>query len=292
MRIYIAGFRGKDPYVEIDGFFKDTCILTSFYYNSSAEELKILHDGNPKSIIVDSGAHTFFTHTEGVLSAMGDRKYKKKKMPNHIEFLHKYARFISKAINYADYFVELDTQEIHGKHFQKYQRDLLKEVAGEKFLPVWHANEDIKDYYKLLDEYPFVCVEGIKLGRLSLDTYKKFTLDGYKAGVKIHVFASVNWQFMLQVPIYSTDSSTFFSSSKYGRFTISHELGRFVSYTTTHKEPIREALGHIRFIKNFRMNTKEIQKYKTMFRGVVENYNLSAAKLTEVWKARGIDWKD
>jgi len=297
MKIYCAGAGTFPTITEMIGVFSGIDVFSSYFdisrQQGSQDILPMLRKHEPRSVVCDSGAHAYFSAIGGAIKSASPITLAAK-LPPPKEYVAGYAEFIVRSLHLVDVFVEMDTVLIHGERFQKWQRDcLLEAVRGDRsrIMPVYHACEKRKVALKLIDEFPYVGIEGKRTKNLSLDDYMQIVHAAYKKKCKVHAFASVDNEFLTRVPFYSSDSSSWsmiYRSGVYVQFT-----GR--GMTTLHRSEVQRrfhiAVGHAQSLARVTTARSTAFRYRAMIRTVIEQYEKFAHYLTELWNARGIVWQ-
>lgn len=289
MKIYCAGVgAAPDIFYAHNSFRGVRCFIS--YYDMKERGMTELLRHQPEEIVCDSGAHAYFARTS-TASATPHLKAKGSLPPINV-YLDGYLKFIQRYKNVVTRFVELDTQEIHGKQFQKDQRDAIKKILPlEQFMPVWHANETEADWDALLAEYPYVGIEGIGTKRIPMAKYIRLIKKAYERNVKVHAFACVKKNFLNQVPVYSTDSSGWSSFYRYGSiFTFDGQKPTFLRGSHADKNVLVRGLA--KEIKTMIFNKEYFQGVgKNILDVVLTDIRRFENYLTALWRARGVVWK-
>jgi len=293
MRIYLAGV-GTDPrFLRIEGLFQNlNCFISFFDLKSKYVEALTKH--KPNSIICDSGAHAFFSRSNLIKSASPVTS-KEKAPDDYLKYTLDYAKYCFKHKDQVDFFVELDTQEIHGKSFQTYERQMLKEAIGnDKIIGVWHANESKQAFHKLLDNYQFIGIEGLPTGRISVMEYMDKVKTCYQAGKRVHAFASIKDSFMKAVPFYSVDASSWANIYRFAQHFYFKD-GKIKSVRKSkfkERHVSRETIRHFSAIINYRSGaTYALNTGRNVLRGNISAFVQYQNYLDQLWKKRGIVWQ-
>src|SRR5262245_52389345 len=180
MKFYCLGAGTLKPTVPM-GVFSGLDVFVS-YMDMKAHELIALRRTRPATVICDSGAHGYFSAFGSAIKSASSIKLSKA-VPPPKKYVEKYARFIAETLHVVDCFVELDTVQMHGPKFQKWQRACLLEAChGDRarLMPVYHSCEPRRAVFKLIDEFSYIGVEGQKTKDLSLDDYLNIVRPAYE----------------------------------------------------------------------------------------------------------------
>jgi len=130
MRIYLAGLETTKASLHQE-ILDDKMIrhgFWSYYYGSSDKQQLFLKelDKADTHLIVDSGAHSFFTEHNSLLATTG--RVKKKKEDNDPEsYFGLFLQWLHKVYEIIDYYIELDIGELVGQEVVRKWREVLKE---------------------------------------------------------------------------------------------------------------------------------------------------------------------
>lgn len=293
MRIYLAGAGTDVRFLRIDGLFRDKNCFISFY-DLKSKNVEKLVSHRPASIICDSGAHAFFSRSDIIRSA-SPVKSKEKIPDNHLKYALDYAKYCHEHKDRVDFFVELDTQEIHGKAFQLYERRMLKEAIGnDKIIGVWHGNESKQAFHKLLDEYQYIGIEGLPTKRIPFMEYMDKVKTCYQAGKRVHAFASIQNSFMRGVPFYSTDASSWANIYRFAQhFYFKDDRIKSIRKSKFTKRHIsRETIRHFSAITNYESKTAyALNTGRNVLKANISAFVQFQDYLNHLWEKRGIVWE-
>lgn len=194
------------------------CILMSYWYyrNVDVDAFLARLANCPKAnwkLVVDSGAYTALT------------------MGVNID-IKTYSEFIKKYRPYMDHYVNLDVVYDAEATLENQKR---MEDEGLKPMPVFHVTEpwSYLEYY--VENYDY-----IGLGFGGQQGYRPkvvrwlahaFKIINQKPGVKVHGFGITNKKLFEKFYFYSTDSSTYMSATRYGRFPLWNDTkGKFETF--------------------------------------------------------------
>lgn len=293
MKIYLAGVGTDSRFLRIKDLFRDMNCFISFY-DLKSKYIEKLVNHRPASIICDSGAHAFFSRSDVIKSA-SPVKAKEKVPDNHLKYALDYAKYCYEHKDQVDFFVELDTQEIHGKSFQTYERQMLKEAVGnDKIIGVWHANESQQAFHKLLDNYQFVGIEGLPTGRISVAEYMDKVKTCYETGTRIHAFASIKDSLMKNVPFYSVDASSWANIYRFAQHFYFKD-GKIKSIRKSkfkERNVSRETMRHFSTIINYKSRTAyALNTGRNVLKGNISAFVKYQNHLDQLWEKRGISWQ-
>jgi hypothetical protein len=290
MKLFLAGSDSGDAKVAIKKRLVDNAFLSYYYLRKKADLDFAFYREHIKTIIIDSGAHTFFSELQGQgLSVSVHVKKSKTKETPDIYWEH-YKEWLIKYHTYFDYFVELDIGEIVGQEKVLKWREELKELGLYKqCITCYHPRViSWKAYLEMLDgsQSRYCAVEGERPGRGSLP-YGKLLKEAWDRKVKIHGFALIKKRLLEKYPFYSADSTSWKAGNQYGAV-LSSVNGNTKTTRFKGKKVLNIKNGGL--IDLFSKN-KEVARQKS-FEISTKAYNKYEAYLTSLWKSRGIIYED
>jgi hypothetical protein len=291
MKIHIAGAGTFPTVTDMIGVFSGLDLFSSFFDAKDRETFVTLRKHRPKSIVCDSGAHAYFS-ASGVKSASPVKLAARLLPPK--EYVYGYAKFIGEVLPFVDRFVEFDTVEIHGAAFQKWQRACLLEAVGgdpSRLVAVYRASEPRAALRQIVDKFPCIGIEGYRNKNFTVREYLDICRFCYEAKVKLHAFASVDTNFLMQVPLYSSDSSSWSMIYRSGIYTRFNGRGLTTLHRSEIRKKFRNALGVAQPLSRMTTSRATAFRYRETIRRVLEQYEKLANYLTDVWRTRGIVWQ-
>jgi hypothetical protein len=290
VKIHIAGAGTFPTITEMVGVFSGLDLFSSYFDAKDPETFIQLRKHRPRTIVCDSGAHAYFS-ASGVKSASPVKLAARLLPPK--EYVEGYARFIERVIHLVDRFVEFDTVEIHGRAFQKWQRArLLEAVRGDqsRLVAVYRASEPRAALHRIIDAFPFAGIEGYRNKNFTEREYLDICHECYKHQVKLHAFASVDTKFLMRVPLYSSDSSSWSMIYRSGITTKFTGRGLSTVHRSEIKRKFKNTVGLAQPLARMTTARATAFRYREAVRTVLEQYAKLAQYLTDVWTARGIVW--
>lgn len=194
-------------------------ILMSYYYVRGKKKENIIRmieeyrASGVKIIMLDSGAHSFFAE-EGIGAGTVDKKIKTKESTD--EYYEKYREWLKTFSQYFDIIVELDIGALVGlEKVERWRKELIDIIGKEKLMVGFHSLYMDRDYFRLLcKEFNYV---GIGMGRKEkLGEWNSLLNIAQKYKTKVHGFAMTKLEFMTKLPLFSVDSTSWNTGSKYG----------------------------------------------------------------------------
>lgn len=248
------------------------------------------------TVIIDSGAHSFFGMTDHIATAAIARP-KAVKMPDPIEYGDRYLEWIAENKANLTQFVELDIGEIIGqKQVHKWRDRMVKLGIADKCLPVYHPTlyKTPAEFVAEARQWPsrYVGIEGMRGGRVTYD-FNEVVRPLYENGIRVHGFAMVRMRLLRLVPFYSVDSTGWKSGVMWGK-----------AYSPTGKSVI-DHMENVPTIPGAAL--KKMSSAMSML-GIAPvsnekadgrlSINLAAVLATEnavrlvtaYWKAKGVNW--
>ncbi len=294
MLIFLAGVEGGETIDIVKAGLIDNAFY-SYYYMRTKKSPDTLLEGRKhiKQIIVDSGAHTFFSELEGQGLSVSVHKKKTKTKETPEEYFKKYLLWVKQYYHYFDYFVELDIGEIVGQEQVLAWRELFKkEGVYNKCITVYHPKiVTMEDWIKTIEdsESKYVAVEGDRRTRTRLP-YLKLIKPAYDRGVKVHGFAMIKRNAIEKYPFYSVDSSSWKAGSQYGA-NLSH-TSEGIKVMAFNKNPkdlyglVGKVHGLTESLQTTSLQAQRLKRYEI----AIMAYKEMERHYTELWRKRGITW--
>lgn len=286
MKIFLAGGEGSDPQELLSKI--DNIFLSYYYLRNSKKSEEILKNTrkNCKTIIIDSGAHTFFSEraSEGLSVSVHKKTTKTKEDPD--QYFKKYLQWIKENEKFFDFFVELDIGEIVGqKKVEKWRNEIGKAKLLKKCITVFHpAVMSFEDYKKLVDssESKYVAVEGDRPQLRKRIDYLPLLKYAYDRKVRVHGFAMTKRDVMEKYPFYSVDSTSWIAGTQYGSqlFKIKEKVINIrFSYSGIRTKEIKKVLENKNNLKNQR---------KVLLEESIKAYKQLEKFYSDLWAKKGI----
>lgn len=291
MKIYLAGLEnGGSMSVVRTGIIRDGFV--SYYYIRAKRKNKDLLAEirqNTKNIIIDSGAHTFFSELsdKGLSVSVHIKRTKTKDSPE--EYFKKYKNWLVENYDLFDYYVELDIGEIVGQDKVLQWREELKQAnIYNKCITVMHPEVvDFNAFIATLEDSQskYVALEGDRPKRPRLQ-YNKYIKECYNRGVKVHGFAMTKEDVYNKYPFYSVDSTSWKAGTMYGvqRVIVKNENKNIKFKSKKQILQIDDSLAIKALDKN-----KEVSKNARLVLAI-KAYQKRADEITRLWEKRGIKW--
>lgn len=177
--------------------------LISYYYGRKQEERVRGIIQNSRSILIDSGAHTF----------------QKGCHVNWDNYTAEYAKWITEhdCTKILGYF-EMDVDNVIGYPRVLELRRMLEHVT-DKIIPVWHKNRGIQDFKDMCQQYAgrIIAITGFKNEDIRDEQYLYFLKYAWSCGCQVHCLGMTRKKILDKVPFDYVDSSTWTQSVLYGR---------------------------------------------------------------------------
>lgn len=156
------------------------------------------------NLILDSGAFTF----------MNGKTISKSEMDSYCQ---KYIDFIKKY--HIKNYVELDVDALFGtEQAMKYRKKLESEI-GYQCMPIWHPERGMQSFKQDVEKYDYIGIGGLAIKTIKRSDWEKLKmLTSYarKRHTKLHAMGFTPSHDVYKYGFYSSDSSTWNSSVKYG----------------------------------------------------------------------------
>lgn len=295
MRIYFAAMESSDtlfPFVD-NGLF-------SYYYlrddNKKGNSINLARKTNPDmNIFIDSGAHSFFSATEGgVFAASSQLRKTDNKAKNVDVYMENYVRWVKDNWDCFNWYVELDIGELVGqKKVNEWYKMLQKEKVSSKCIRVFHPRVmTIDDYKDILNcDSKFIALEGVRAGTKPLP-YGKLVRMAYEKEVKVHGFAMTKQLYLEKIPFYSVDSTSWQAGYRYGSGYVpeKNEVQPQILNINSRDEMTKRYYVSIRKSLSKEFSATERDNYLGYLG--IQAYQKYEKYLTELWAKRGVVWKD
>lgn len=244
MKLFLAGtddvnklkavFVSKHPYIL-------SSYLYSFYDCSVKAHLrwKEQYDfGKARGAewIMDSGLFSM------MFGAQKDRTFTEKEL---LVYTNDYIAKM-KEIGYTDTIVEMDVHKILGlDSLKKFRKIFETEYDVEKTIFVWHIEEEIRGWEKLVARYPYIALSIPELRKVLSDVKMKHFIRSMlrkahrvNKNVRVHLLGCTEQGLLQQSGYYSSDSSSWLYSQTFGKPSEYHH-GRMMQRLISDKEMLR-----------------------------------------------------
>lgn len=304
MKLYVAGVEGTDVASTLSAKVIVNGFASYYYLRRQASGIKRVHEC-VKSLIVDSGAHTFFASRPEIGSTT--TRVTKHKGEDPESYMRAYVAWLKNAQAWLDYFVELDLGEIVGQPRVREWRDGLRKAGvAEKCIIVYHPKaETWAEFLAAAEKWPskYVALEGLRQGRAILD-YVGCVRALYERGIRVHGFAMVKRRWLDRVPFYSVDSSSFMAGITYGAHFTNMGSDRFayMRYSRATSEASRQRAMRTAVTrgvdfekltaKSYSKETGRDEIVLTAVSSTARAMQDMEAYYTRLWEARGIKWQE
>ena len=209
---------------------------------------------NNKQAFLDSGAFTAFTQ---------------KKTIN----INDYIRYIKDNKEKIEVYSVLDViGDAEGtKHNQAYM-----ESQGTTPLPVYHVGSPFEDLLALCKKYDYIALGGLVPHAMNKEFLRKwldYCFHYTRDKIKCHGFGlNAEWAWK-RYPFYSVDATSWLSGARYAHVEIDGQKSTKQSKT----------------VMGMKLHT---ESYRVISEMALIDYVRKAEQITQLWKTRGIDWKD
>jgi hypothetical protein len=290
MRIYLAGMEQRETLDVVKAKLVKSAFVSYYYMRKHSKNYMNIIRENIKNIIVDSGAHTFFSEmtNAGLSVSVHKKKTKTKETPE--EYFSKYKEWLIQNKEYYDYFVELDIGEIVGqKRVLEWREELKKLGLYKKCITVYHPDIMSKvDYISTLEdsESKYVALEGDRPQHRKRLAYLSLIREGYKRGIKIHGFAMTKENVYFEFPFYSVDSTSWKAGVIFGIGKCITNKGKITNIKFTDKKSFYKIKGASINLHNKNLAITRFERYSLS----IKAYERIEKEVTNIWQIRGIKW--
>lgn len=252
LKLYISSLEvnhGMDPKV----ICKSKYILFSFAYltnvikNHPFYKDLMLERNRSGNLILDSGAFTF----------MNGKKISKSEMDSYCQ---KYIDFVKKY--HIRNYVELDVDAVFGTDQAMKYREKLESEIGYQCMPIWHKERGMQAFKQDVEKYDYIGIGGIAMKQIKksdLKNFKMLTSYARKRHTKIHAMGFTPSHDVYKYGFYSSDSSSWNSSVRYGG--VSRFDGTGISTLKGKKYKKTKKLDTIRILQASYLEWLKYQEY-------------------------------
>lgn len=170
--------------------------LMSYWYIRKNEQWKIqMVIDKSEEIMIDSGAHSIQTGSQTDID----------------KFTEEYAKWIeANDCNTIRGYFEMDVDTRLGYDKVLELREILKPVAGEKLIPVWHKNRGVEKFVEMCEEYSgsTVAISGFRDDDIRADQYPLFLKKAWEHDCTLFCLGMTRTKIMDKVPFDFCDSSS------------------------------------------------------------------------------------
>lgn len=154
-----------------------------------------------QNLFVDSGCYT--------VNNAKEQKYSDEELR---EIGEHYYRWVHSNIESVEYYTEFDANQL-GKAFLEENRERLRDIYFDKFVPIWHSESGLQDLHDLAEVYGRVGILQTSIGGRDLVP----TLNNLAStGVKLHGMSMTKPDIMQAIPWESVSSTSWLSPSQFG----------------------------------------------------------------------------
>lgn len=191
-----------------------------------------------------------------------------------------------------DCFLELDVDHFIGIEKVKALREKLNAVS-KNLIPVWRSSQGKEEFFDIIENYGWIAISthaGTGKGT-GMKYWDELLFEAYKRGAKVHVFAFVNSKQLFEMPMYSSDCSSWGKGRRWG----------IVAYDSNRKSMVMSGRpahtgGEVFQDGSFLGLSKETKfdpfDKEWVLEASVRSYINLEEKITKVWEERGVVFSD
>jgi hypothetical protein len=299
MRVYLAApaqlYQYHTP-------FQARRLLISFVKMSWGVEKFQLALDNAKpthGYCVDSGAHVWLS--------MFFKKQEKPPMAKVEQTIERFLPMVQQLSGDPQFVVDLDIQRIYGlpviDGWRKTIWQPFERASGIRVCYVWHPSDGEARWEELLaDPDVHYLGMGSSFKMMPVEAWARLVYRAYQAGKPVHGFAKINAKYLMKVPFYSVDSTSWASGSFFG--TVPHFNAttgainqRSVGDKARQNVGAAAVLTRLAVTAQGKIKADLLQRgafigkdYQSFYQNGVDQYTRFEAWFTAYWKARGVDW--
>ena len=291
MKIYLAGLEQEDTLQLLKEKLIENGFISFYYERKHKKSLMPVVRKGIKNVIVDSGAHTFFSEMTYAGLSVSVHKKKTKTKETGEEYFTQYKEWLLKNSNYYDYFVELDIGELVGqKKVLEWREELKKLGLYDRCITVYHPDiMTFQDYIDTLEDSQskFVALEGDRPQHRKRLPYLRLIKEGFNRKVRMHGFAMTKDDAFLKFPFYSVDSTSWKAGVMYGVAKVITAKKKIKNIKFKDKNAFSKiGNANATLIHNKVLNIARYARYVLS----INAYKKIEKEITRIWEARGIIW--
>lgn len=182
------------------------------------------HFTNGEGVFVDSGCST--------INSAKEQKYTNAELR---DIAAHYYLWINDNIGAIEYFTEFDARQLNSSFLEE-QRDSLREILYDKFIPIWHVDTGTENLRALSEQFGRVGILQTSIGNRDLVPYLNRMASN---GTKLFGLSMTKPDIMTAIPWESVSSTSWISPMQYGD-TIIWSHNQLKRYPKTMKEQARK----------------------------------------------------
>jgi hypothetical protein len=162
-----------------------------------------------KHRFLDSGAFTFINAAQ---------KGKAFTLEKFREFADAYVQAMKDHGDDWDHVVEMDVDDVFGREVAQEYRRKLRDIVGDRLLPVWHETNGLADWKELISEFPYVGIGSNETRTIKTQQERILLRQAHAAGVRVHRFGTSSPFFMREVPYDTCDSTGWLAGQRFAQY--------------------------------------------------------------------------
>lgn len=208
-KLYLSGVETNKGCIDEKAIRNSKYILSSYFYLRKRIKdpfiAKLIQEYNAKGrLLIDSGTFSYLNGKKATEQQLDD-------------YCKEYGEFIVKwGINQ---FVELDVDAIVGYPKVLEYRKYLEQMRGKQSIPIWHKSRGKSEFIKECDDYDYIGIGGIAVGRIKKSDWRHFKqLNDFaqSRGCKIHAMGFTPRRDLKEYGFYSCDSTSWARPVRFG----------------------------------------------------------------------------
>lgn len=264
-------------------------VLVSYaFFKSAYKTREMFGDYNPKNLILDSGAFSVWSKGDEI------------DIDAYVMFCKDMIKLFPQTNCYCvnldvipGKFGERPTQEqVENSASDGWKNMEYLESQGLKVIPVFHQHEDLKWLYKIIEHTDYIGVS--PANDCSMDEKLNWQNEVYSILVKqpklvkTHGFAVTSTKQLFRYPLFSADSSSWTSPSRFGTIpVVTDELEmKVIKYKDK-----ASVLKYWEYIKDWGIEKLASDDWSHRIRLSIKSYLLLNKIADKLWNQRGIKWE-
>lgn len=241
--IVFAGAISRDfPYLERA---KVDAVMVSFEKIKGSAKLKErLREGfswNPTTYI-DSGVFTFMRRAGVTVQNKNAKTIRPATFAEFREFAKSYIDYLKTDMDVWDWIIDLDCAELFGVEAEDAFRKGLRQLVGDKLLPVWHGQRGAEGWTQMIQDYPYVCIAlGKGIGgrnRRNHALVRSMCREAHENGTKVHILGVSTLEHFETFEADTMDSSSWASGVRWGEIKLNRGKVMVPKFDQSQRRPL------------------------------------------------------
>lgn len=245
--IVFAGAISRDfPYLERSGV---DAMMVSFDKIKASKSLQArLREGFPNwnpITYIDSGVFTFMRRAGVTVQNKKASTKKPATFEEFREFAKSYVDYLKTDAHLWDWIIEIDCAELFGVEVEDRFRKGMRDLVGDKLLPVWHVQRGHDGWQQMIREFPYVCMAMSKgsggRNRRNHAMVRTMIREAHEQGTKVHILGLSTLEHFETYEADSMDSSSWASGVRWGEIKLNRGKVMVPKFDQSQRRPLEHA---------------------------------------------------